>query len=44
MRSDFYWQGVTAAKDSRLAIDCPFPTGINRQEWLAGFFSVKPPK
>ena len=42
MLSDAYLLGVTAANKGQYAVECPFPTGANRKEWLAGFFSVKP--
>ena len=44
LQSDTYKQGVTAAEIGRLADPCPFPTGVRRKYWLAGFFSVKPVK
>jgi hypothetical protein len=44
MQSENYELGMTAAQNDRPAADCPFPTGIKRKEWLAGFFSVKPAK
>ena len=42
MQSDPYLLGATAGKNGRKAVVCPFPTGSDRKEWLAGFFSAKP--
>ena len=41
--SDHFKQGVAAAKEGKTAADCPYPIGMDRTIWLAGFFSVKPP-
>jgi ribosome modulation factor len=42
LHSDAFQAGVDAAKNERLADFCPFPTGLRRKQWLAGFFSAKP--
>lgn len=44
MQHDTYESGVAAAIEGRHADSCPFPTGPDRKEWLAGFFSVKQPQ
>ena len=44
LQSRTFQQGATAAENGRLADGCPFPTGVRRKHWLAGFFSVKPIK
>jgi ribosome modulation factor len=36
----YFDQGVAAGK-SGSADACPYPTGVKRNEWLAGFFSVR---
>lgn len=41
--SEAFKLGEKAAQDGRTALDCPFPTGSDRTQWLAGFFSVKVP-
>jgi ribosome modulation factor len=42
LRRDAYQAGVAAAENGRQADSCPFPTGLRRKQWLAGFFSGKP--
>lgn len=34
--------GIAAAKTGKTADECPYPTGPKRQEWLAGYFSIRP--
>jgi len=41
LHSDAYEAGATAAKNGRQADCCPYPTGVRRKQWLAGFFSSK---
>jgi ribosome modulation factor len=43
LQSDTYQLGVIAAENGRSADACPFPTGVRRKYWLAGFFSARPP-
>jgi hypothetical protein len=41
---EIYRNGATAAKIGQSVMSCPYPTGANRRDWLAGYFSVKFPK
>jgi ribosome modulation factor len=40
--SEHFTLGVAAAKAGKTADECPYPTGLKRQEWLAGYFSIRP--
>ena len=35
--------GANAARHGLAADECPYPIGRQRREWMAGYFSAKPP-
>ena len=35
--------GANAARSGLAADECPYPIGRQRREWMAGYFSAKPP-
>jgi hypothetical protein len=41
--NDPFVLGVLAAVSGKCIIDCPFPEGAIRNEWLTGYFLAKPP-
>ncbi len=41
--SEHFELGAAAAKAGKSADACPYATGTKRREWLAGYFSAKPP-
>ena len=40
-QSEYYLAGKTAALAGRSALTCPYSTGLQRKEWVAGYFAAK---